>query len=110
MTGVLLSEKGTKLERETDVAMTLMARDYKGFGNQAMTGVMEVATERERVNRVRRIGNVAGKETQSRTVYDSSGLSPTLCAGMDHGNTMPYVEETECKVTEQLTLAESMQP
>ena len=46
--GVLLSEKGTKMERETDVASTLMARDYKGFGNQAMTGVMEVATERER--------------------------------------------------------------
>ncbi len=45
MTVVLLSEKGTKLERETDIASTLMARDYKGFGNQAMTGVVEVRME-----------------------------------------------------------------
>jgi len=29
------------IERETDVASTLMARDGKGFGNQAMTGVLE---------------------------------------------------------------------
>ena len=43
-----MSEKGTKLERETDVASTLMARDYKGFSTYPMTGVMEVSTERER--------------------------------------------------------------
>ena len=35
------------MERETDVASTLMARDYKGFGNQAMTGVMEVKEGRK---------------------------------------------------------------
>ena len=39
-------------------------------------------------------GNIAGKETQSRTVYSIDGVRPTLCAGMDHGNTMPYIEET----------------
>ena len=26
---------------ETDVASTLLARDYKGFGNQGMTGIVE---------------------------------------------------------------------
>ena len=46
VTGVLLSEKGTRLERKTDIASTLMARDYKGFGNQAMTGVAEVRMEK----------------------------------------------------------------
>ena len=45
--GILLSEKGTKPERMTDVAATLMARDYKGFGNQAMTGVVEVKEGRK---------------------------------------------------------------
>lgn len=25
-----------------DIATTLMARDYKGFGNQLMTGVLEL--------------------------------------------------------------------
>lgn len=43
--------------------------------------------------RVKKIGNFSEKKTQSRTVYDSSGISPTLCAGMDHGNTMPYTVE-----------------
>lgn len=27
--------------KETDVANTLLARDYKGFGNQSMNGVVE---------------------------------------------------------------------
>lgn len=34
-----------EVDREVDVAHTLMARDYKGFGNQNMTGVMEIAEE-----------------------------------------------------------------
>ena len=38
---VLLSQKGTKFEKKTDVANTLLARDYKGFGNQSMNGVIE---------------------------------------------------------------------
>ena len=46
VTGVLLSERGTKLERKTNIASTLMARDYKGFGNQAMTGVVEIKMEK----------------------------------------------------------------
>ena len=43
--------------------------------------------------RVRPLYNIAGKKTQSRTVYGKEGVSPTLCAGMDHGNTMPFIEE-----------------
>jgi hypothetical protein len=38
---LLLTNQGTTIERATDVSHTIMARDYKGFGNQAMTGVME---------------------------------------------------------------------
>lgn len=37
----LFSEKCGKFETETDTANTLLARDYKGFGNQRMTGVVE---------------------------------------------------------------------
>ena len=36
----LVSEQGRKFERVTDVATCLMARDYKGFGNQATNGVI----------------------------------------------------------------------
>lgn len=38
-----MTNKGRNLERFTDTAGTLMARDYKGFGNQAMTAVMEIS-------------------------------------------------------------------
>ena len=42
---------------------------------------------------VKRFGNLSDTKTQSRTVYDSAGISPTLCSGMDHGNTMPHICE-----------------
>ena len=38
---LLLSEQGKKVDKHTEVANTIMARDYKGFGNQAMNGVLE---------------------------------------------------------------------
>lgn len=38
---ILLSNKGTQYEKTTECAATIMARDYKGFGNQAMNGVVE---------------------------------------------------------------------
>lgn len=42
---ILLSNKRTQYEKTIDCAATLMARDYKGFGNQAMTAVVEKLTE-----------------------------------------------------------------
>lgn len=41
--------------------------------------------------KIKYLGNAAGKKTQGRSIYDVTGISPTLCAGMDHGNTMPYI-------------------
>ena len=38
---VLLKSQGTKIEKFTNIANTIMARDYKGFGNQSMNGVIE---------------------------------------------------------------------
>lgn len=39
------------------------------------------------------LGNLGRGNTQSRTVYDSKGVSPTLTSGMSHGNTIPYIIE-----------------
>lgn len=39
--GVKLSKKGSQFDGLSDTALTLLARDYKGFGNQQMTGVIE---------------------------------------------------------------------
>ena len=38
----LVSNKGEKFERETEYGNTLLARDYKGFGNQAMNAVINI--------------------------------------------------------------------
>ena len=41
---VLLKSQASELEGFTQIANTLMARDYKGFGNEAMNGVIECTT------------------------------------------------------------------
>ena len=38
--GVIVSKQGKQIDKFTDVAATIGARDYKGFGNQGMTGVV----------------------------------------------------------------------
>nr|DAQ01149.1 MAG TPA: Cytosine specific methyltransferase [Caudoviricetes sp.] len=38
---LLLSNQATQIEKQIDIATTLMTRDYKGFGNQLMNGVIE---------------------------------------------------------------------
>ena len=38
---LLLSNQATRIEKQINVATTLMARDYKGFGNQPMNGIIE---------------------------------------------------------------------
>lgn len=38
----LVSNKGEKFEKQTDFANTLLARDYKGFGNQQMNCVVDL--------------------------------------------------------------------
>lgn len=38
--GVIVKNCGTSIVRTTEIASTLLARDYKGFGNQEQTGVL----------------------------------------------------------------------
>ena len=39
---VFIKNQGTEITRETDVSNTLLARDYKGFGNQEMNAVIYI--------------------------------------------------------------------
>lgn len=48
----LISNKGTKFEKETEYANTLLARDYKGFGNQAMNAVISGSFETIKVRKL----------------------------------------------------------
>ena len=47
----LLSQKAGKLEKVIDIASALLARDYKGFGNQATTGVIEIRNRNKKGNK-----------------------------------------------------------
>lgn len=40
------------------------------------------------------LGRINGN-SQSRSIYDSNGLCPTLTAGMSQGNTVPYIIENK---------------
>ena len=44
--GILLSKQATQIDKTINIANTLMARDYKGFGNQGMNGVLEIGKEK----------------------------------------------------------------
>lgn len=72
----LVKNKGEEFTKETEYANTLLARDYKGFGNQEMNCVIE--------NDVKELGFIKksnnGKKHQSNTVYDSEYIARSLCA------------------------------
>ena len=44
-TGVQVSNQGKVIGNTTDICSTLMARDYKGFNNYGMTGVLEIESD-----------------------------------------------------------------
>lgn len=41
ISAALFSKQCSKFDKEINVANTLLARDYKGFGNQSMNGVIQ---------------------------------------------------------------------
>lgn len=69
--GGVVKNCGKEFVKTTDIAKTLLARDYKGFGNQDTNCA------------VKQIGNFLetqrfGGNPQDGRVYDESGISPTL--------------------------------
>ena len=68
-----------KVSRKTDVAQTLLARDYKGFGNQDMNGVIEpmIAASRGR-NSNNPSDRTPGSPTEQRLEINRNGTSNTI--------------------------------
>lgn len=81
----LVSKQATELDRMTDCANTLLARDYKGFGNQTMNCVNESMNKK-------RIGGLYDGETkhQAGGVWNSNHVAPTIDT-MQGGNRQPCV-------------------
>ena len=73
-----------------DVAKTLCARDYKGFGTgfDTMNGVIEVMAD------VKVIGSLEAKFESTNRIYDVRGCSPTLST-MQGGNREPKILENK---------------
>ena len=82
-----------KVEKvDNDVSNTLMAKDYKGLGNQAMNGVIEC--QKSKSNEIIVIGKMDHTldntlESANR-IYSKDGICPTIptCAG---GNIQPKI-------------------
>lgn len=74
-----VKNQGKCIVRKVEKSHTLMARDYKGFGNQEMTGIL-----------TKRIGQI-GKGGQGDRIYSPEGESVGLSAlGGGNGN---YIQE-----------------
>ena len=90
--GVLVKNQATKVTRTVDTANTLMARDWKGFGNQDMVAIVES----EKLDSSKRLGGLwDGKIThQAGSVWDSNGMSPTLDTAQGGGRQPHIIEDT----------------
>ena len=86
--GINLKNQATTFDGLTDVAHTLMARDYKGFGNQSMTGVIEPSIET--------VGNYMPSGHEASRVVDANGIAPTVKE--NHGTVTAIVEPSIIKV------------
>lgn len=83
-----------------DVAKTLCARDYKGFGTgfTTMNGVIEVMVE----NKPKRLGNLYGEDKgtgYAGNVWDIENIAPTLTTSQG-GQREPMITESQIKVCE----------
>ncbi|WP_077603632.1 DNA cytosine methyltransferase [Oceanobacillus sojae] len=83
--GVGLRKQAQEVTRLTDESGTIMARDYKGFGNQEKTGVIET----QMLGHV----DIKGHDALKR-VYSAEGVSPTLTT-MSGGHREPKVAELQ---------------
>lgn len=86
--GINLKNQATTFDGLTDVAHTLMARDYKGFGNQSMTGVIEPNIET--------VGNYMPSGHEASRVVDANDIAPTVKE--NHVTVTEIVEQSIIKV------------
>src|SRR5699024_3661111 len=73
--GIGLTKQATEVTEKKDVSGTLMARDYKGFGNQEMTGVIESPHYRIRKLTPRKCWRLQGFSDVAHDAVESAGIS-----------------------------------
>ena len=75
-TGVKISGQGSIVDGFTDICNTLMARDYKGLGNQQMTAVAEL----QQVGVIENLDGTPKAYEHSNRVYSADGITPAVTA------------------------------
>ena len=96
--GINLKDQATTFDGLTDIAHTLMARDYKGFGNQSMTGVIEpiIVASRGR-NPENPSDRTTGSPTEQRLEANMNGTTNTITTVAKDNYVMePVVCEQRC--------------
>ena len=96
--GINLKDQATTFDGLTDIAHTLMARDYKGFGNQSMTGVIEplIVASRGR-NPDNPSDRTTGSPTEQRLEANMNGTTNTITTVAKDNYVMePVVCEQRC--------------
>lgn len=95
---ILVKNQATEYTKTIEIANTLMARDYKGFGNQDMVAIVESGT----LDSPRRLGDLWDGETkhQAGSIWDTDGMSTTLDTaqgGMRQPCIVEAIEDGSCK-------------
>lgn len=87
---ILVRNQATEYTRTVDTANTLMARDWKGYGNQDMVAIVES----EKIDNAERIGGMFDGDIrhQAGSVWNTNGLAPTLDT-MQGGLRQPCIVE-----------------
>ena len=88
--GISVSKQGKVFDGSTEVASCLLARDYKGLGNQSMTAVAEP-------NRLGGLYDKDGKKRQAGAVWDKESIGPTLDT-MQGGHREPLTEQRDIQL------------
>lgn len=89
--GIKVKNQATEFAGFDEVAGTLLARDYKGFGNQEMNAVLEGENNDTDADLVQ-VGTIDGNGHEiRRRIYSENGISPTLCGVGQGGNTEPKI-------------------
>jgi hypothetical protein len=86
----LIYNQGKTIGQKVDKSHSLMSRDYKGFGNQGMTGIVHQKRKVHQLSNNNK-SNGGTQPYQQDRIYDINGISPALqsqlCTGSSFINT-----------------------
>lgn len=87
---VVVRNKAQEIVKKTDVALTLMSRDYKGFANQESTAIATTLQTSPKEGVIVK-GNYSPSNHNAARIVDDNGVAPTV---MENHGTVTAIEVT----------------